>query len=57
MNMSNLDSDSEFPPREIFHVGADVGTEEALANASEILSSALQTATSAPKIPTARTHP
>ncbi|WP_233094148.1 hypothetical protein [Pseudomonas haemolytica] len=57
MNMTNLDSDSEFPPRKIFHVGADVGTEEALANASEILSSALQTATSAPKIPTARTHP
>ncbi|WP_242168801.1 MULTISPECIES: DUF3077 domain-containing protein [unclassified Pseudomonas] len=44
MNMTNLDSDSEFHPRKIFHVGADVGTEEALANASEILSSALQTA-------------
>lgn len=31
-------------PRKIFHVSADVGTEEALANASEILSSALQSA-------------
>lgn len=30
--------------RKIFLVGTDVGTEEALANASEILSSALQTA-------------
>ncbi len=44
MNMNNLDSASEFSPRKIFHVGADVGTEEALTNASEILSSALQTA-------------
>ncbi|MCK3825812.1 DUF3077 domain-containing protein [Pseudomonas sp. W2Aug9] len=42
--MSNLDSDSEFSPRKIFHVGTDVGTEEALTNATEILSSALQTA-------------
>ncbi|PHN18917.1 DUF6124 family protein [Pseudomonas sp. ICMP 460] len=44
MNMTNLDSDSEFSPRKIFHVGADVRTEEALANASEMLSSARQTA-------------
>jgi len=44
MNMTNPDSDSEFSPRKIFHVGPDVGTEEALANASEILASALQTA-------------
>ncbi|WP_236371433.1 DUF6124 family protein [Pseudomonas salomonii] len=44
MNMTNPDSDSEFSPRKIFHLGADVGTEEALANASEILASALQTA-------------
>lgn len=44
MNMTNPDSDSEFSPRKIFHVGADVGTEEALVNASEILVSALQTA-------------
>ncbi|MCF5545773.1 DUF3077 domain-containing protein [Pseudomonas salomonii] len=42
--MTNPDSDSEFSPRKIFHLGADVGTEEALANASEILASALQTA-------------
>jgi hypothetical protein len=34
----------ERPPRRIFSVGADVGTEEALANAAEILSSALETA-------------
>ncbi|WP_294733581.1 DUF3077 domain-containing protein [uncultured Pseudomonas sp.] len=34
----------ERPPRRIFSVGADVGTEEALANATEILSSALETA-------------
>ncbi|TLG91573.1 DUF3077 domain-containing protein [Pseudomonas edaphica] len=38
----NAESDGE--PRKIFYVGADVGTEEALANASEILASALQTA-------------
>ena len=38
----NAESDGE--PRKIFHVGPDVGTEEALANASEILASALQTA-------------
>ncbi|RMP68717.1 hypothetical protein ALQ18_02632 [Pseudomonas marginalis pv. marginalis] len=35
---------SDDKPRKIFNVGADVGTEEALANASEILSSARQTA-------------
>ncbi|NWC90874.1 DUF3077 domain-containing protein [Pseudomonas sp. IPO3778] len=34
----------ERPPRRVFSVGADVGTEEALANATEILSSALETA-------------
>ncbi|MGC6371524.1 DUF6124 family protein [Pseudomonas sp. K2I15] len=34
----------ERPPRKIFLVGADVGTEEALANATEILSSASETA-------------
>ncbi|MGB3126773.1 MAG: DUF3077 domain-containing protein [Pseudomonas sp.] len=37
-------ANSDDEPRKIFHVGADVGTEEALANASEILSSALQIA-------------
>ena len=37
-------AESDGEPRKIFHVGADVGTEEALANASEILASALQSA-------------
>ena len=44
MDTTNHDSDSELCPRKLFHVGTDVSTEEALTNASEILSSALQTA-------------
>ncbi|MEO8488576.1 DUF3077 domain-containing protein [Pseudomonas sp.] len=44
MDTTDHDSDPELCPRKLFHVGTDVSTEEALTNASEILSSALQTA-------------
>ena len=58
MYTTNHDSDSELCPGKLFHVGTDVSTEEALTNASEILSSALQTAYhNPPKTRTARSHP